>query len=230
MKKFGKKYQAALAKIDQEKVYELEEAAALVKATSTTKFDSTVGVSFTLNVNPTLADQLIRGTLSLPLGNGKVKRILVVTNAKQEEAKAAGADFVGGKEILEKIQTQNWFDFDIIVATPDMMGELGKMGRVLGPKGLMPNPKSGTVTMDVATAVHEIKKGKIAYRVDKHGNLAMPIAKVSFTEEKLLDNLKAVTEAIQKARPSSVKGTYIVSAAISTTMGPAIKFTFPGRN
>ena len=230
MRKPTKKYAAALAKIDSTKVYSIEEAAKLVKETSITKFDASVDISFNLNVNPTLADQLIRGTLSLPHGNGKEKRILVVTNVKQEEAKAAGADFVGGKDMIEKITTQNWFDFDVIVATPEMMGELSKLGRVLGPKGLMPNPKTGTVTMDVGTAVKEIKKGKIAYRVDKYRNLAMPIGKVSFTEDKLVDNLKAATEAIAKARPASVKGTYIISCAISTTMGPALKITFPGRS
>ena len=230
MRKLSKNYKAALAKIDRSKVYTIEEAAKLVKETSVTKFDASVDISFNLNVNPTLADQLIRGTLSLPHGNGKEKRILVVTSSKQEEAKAAGADFVGGKEIIEKISVESWFDYDVIVATPEMMGELSKLGRVLGPKGLMPNPKTGTVTMDVGTAVKEIKKGKIAFRVDKYRNLAMPIGKVSFTEEKLIDNLKAATEAIAKARPASVKGTYIVSCAISTTMGPALKITFPGRS
>ena len=230
MRKFGKKYTAAKQKFDLTKVYSLEEAVKIVKETSYSKFDGSVDVSFNLNVNPTLADQLIRGTLTLPHGNGKEKKILVVTNTKQEEAKAAGADFVGGKEMIEKITTQNWFDFDVMVATPEMMAEIGKIGRVLGPKGLMPNPKTGTVTMDIATAVTEIKKGKIAYRVDKFHNLAMPVGKVSFDEEKLLDNLKVVTEAIAKARPSSVKGTYIISAAISATMGPAVKITFPGRN
>ena len=230
MKKFGKKYQAALAKVEAGKIYTVDEAVALVKETSITSFDSSIDVHFRLNVNPTLADQLIRGTISLPHGNGKTKRILVVTNSKQEEAKSAGADYVGGKEILEKITTQNWFDFDVIVATPDMMGELGKLGRVLGPKGLMPNPKSGTVTMDIATAVTEIKKGKIAYRVDRNGNLSMPIAKVSFSVDNLKDNVLAVCEAIAKARPASVKGTYIVSVTLATTMGPAVKFTFPGRS
>lgn len=185
MKKFGKKYQAALAKIDQEKVYELEEAAALVKATSTTKFDSTVGVSFTLNVNPTLADQLIRGTISLPNGTGKTKVVLALTRGKQQEAKDAGADFVGDVDLIEKIQKENWFAYDVIVCTPDMMGELGKMGRLLGPKGLMPNPKTGTVSMDIGNAIAEIKRGKIAYRVDRNGNLNIPFGKVSFSDEKL---------------------------------------------
>lgn len=230
MKKFSKKYQAAAKKIEAGKVYELAEAVKLVKETSTTKFDASVDISFNLNVNPTLADQLIRGTITLPHGNGKTKRVLVVTNTKADEAKEAGADFVGGKDILEKIQRENWFGFDVIVATPDMMGELGKMGRVLGPKGLMPNPKTGTVTMDVKTAVTEIKKGKIAYRVDRDGNLSMPIAKVSFSDTDLMDNLVAVTDHIAKSRPSTVKGTFILTAAISTTMGPAVAITFPGRN
>ncbi len=230
MKKFSKKYQAAAKKIEAGKVYELAEAVKLVKETSTTKFDASVDISFNLNVNPTLADQLIRGTITLPHGNGKTKRVLVVTNTKADEAKEAGADFVGGKDILEKIQRENWFGFDVIVATPDMMGELGKMGRVLGPKGLMPNPKTGTVTMDVKTAVTEIKKGKIAYRVDRDGNLSMPIAKVSFSDADLMDNLVAVTDHIAKSRPSTVKGTFILTAAISTTMGPAVAITFPGRN
>lgn len=230
MKKFSKKYQEAAKKIEAGKVYELAEAIKLVKETSTTKFDASVDISFNLNVNPTLADQLIRGTITLPHGNGKTKRVLVVTNTKADEAKEAGADYVGGKEILEKIQRENWFAFDVIVATPDMMGELGKMGRVLGPKGLMPNPKTGTVTMDVKTAVTDIKKGKIAYRVDRDGNLAMPIAKVSFSDADLMDNLVAVTDHIAKSRPSTVKGTFILNAAISTTMGPAVGITFPGRN
>ena len=230
MKKFSKKYQAAAKKVEAGKVYELAEAVKLVKETSTTKFDASVDISFNLNVNPTLADQLIRGTFTLPHGNGKTKRVLVVTNTKADEAKEAGADFVGGKDILEKIQRENWFGFDVIVATPDMMGELGKMGRVLGPKGLMPNPKTGTVTMDVKTAVTEIKKGKIAYRVDRDGNLSMPIAKVSFSDADLMDNLVAVTDHIAKSRPSTVKGTFILTAAISTTMGPAVAITFPGRN
>ena len=169
MKKYSKKYEAALKLVDASKLYTLEEAVKLVKATSTTKFDASVDISFNLNVNPTLADQLIRGTITLPHGNGKTKKVLVVTNTKLEEAKESGAEFYGGKEMLEKIQRENWFDFDIIVATPDMMGELGKMGRLLGPKGLMPNPKTGTVTMDVKGAVGDIKRGKIAYRVDKDG-------------------------------------------------------------
>ena len=230
MKKNSKKYEAALKKIDASKVYSLEEAVKLVKETSTTKFDSSVDISFRLNVNPTLADQLIRGTITLPHGNGKTKKVLVVTNTKLDDAKESGADFFGGKEMLEKIQRENWFGFDVIVATPDMMGELGKMGRVLGPKGLMPNPKTGTVTMDVKTAVAEIKRGKIAYRVDRDGNLSMGIGRVSFSDADLLENVAAITEHIAKARPSTVKGTYSLTAALSTTMGPAVQITFAGRN
>ena len=230
MKKNSKKYEAALKKIDASKVYSLEEAVKLVKETNTTKFDSSVDISFRLNVNPTLADQLIRGTITLPHGNGKTKKVLVVTNTKLDDAKESGADFFGGKEMLEKIQRENWFGFDVIVATPDMMGELGKMGRVLGPKGLMPNPKTGTVTMDVKTAVAEIKRGKIAYRVDRDGNLSMGIGRVSFSDADLLENVAAITEHIAKARPSTVNGTYILTAALSTTMGPAVQITFAGRN
>ena len=228
--KQGKKYIAAKKLVDENKEYTLEEAAALLKKTSITKFDSTVYISFALNVNPTLADQLIRGTLVLPHGNGKTKKILAVTNVKQEEAKAAGADFVGGKEMLEKIQSENWFGFDIIVATPDMMGELGKMGRLLGPKGLMPNPKTGTVSMEIGKAITEIKKGKISYRVDKDGNLNVSIARVSFSEADIVDNLQAMIDAIVKSRPASVKGVYIKTAVVHTTMGPGMKITFPTRN
>ena len=229
MKK-AKKYVAAAKLIDSSKVYTIEEAAALLKKTSTTKFDSTIDISFALNVNPTLADQLIRGTLVLPHGNGKTKKVLAITNGKQEEAKAAGADFVGGKEMLEKIRVENWFGFDVIVATPDMMGELGKMGRLLGPKGLMPNPKTGTVTMAIGQAVTEIKKGKISYRVDKDGNLNISVARCSFEDAKIVDNLNAVCDAIVKSRPSTVKGTFIKNAVVHTTMGPGIHVTFAGIN
>ena len=230
MKKVSKKYAAAVKKVAATKLYTLEEAVSLVKETSVTKFDASVDISFNLNVNPTLADQLIRGTITLPHGNGKTKKVLVVTNTKLDDAKESGADFFGGKDMLEKIQRENWFDFDVIVATPDMMGELGKMGRVLGPKGLMPNPKTGTVTMDVKTAVKEIKAGKIAYRVDRDGNLSMGIGRVSFSEADLLDNLKAITDQIVKSRPSTVKGTFIKNVAIASTMGPAVHITFAGRN
>ena len=227
MKK-GKKYQAAAKLVDSTKLYTIEEAAELVKQTSTVKFDATIGVSFRLNVDPKQADQQIRGTLILPHGNGKTKKVLAITN-KVEEAKAAGADYVGGKEMLEKIQKENWFDFDVIVATPDMMGELGKMGRVLGPKGLMPNPKAGTVSMNIGQAIQEIKAGKVEYRVDKEGNIHVSIARCSFDADKIAANLKAICEAIVKARPAAVKGTYIKNAVVHTTMGPAIKITFEGR-
>ncbi len=227
MKK-GKKYQAAAKLVEPNRLYTIAEAAELVKQTSTVKFDATIGVSFRLNVDPKQADQQIRGTLILPHGNGKTKKVLAITN-KTEEAKTAGADYVGGKEMLEKIQKENWFDFDIIVATPDMMGELGKMGRILGPKGLMPNPKTGTVSMDIAKAVQEIKAGKVEYRVDKEGNVHVAIARCSFDTDKIIDNLTAICETIVKVRPAAVKGTYIKNAAIHTTMGPAIKITFEGR-
>lgn len=228
MKK-GKKYQAALKLVDSKKLYTLEEAVELVKQTSTTKFDATIDVSFRLNVDPRQADQQIRGTIVLPHGNGKTKKVLAITN-KVEEAKSAGADFVGGKEMLEKIQTQNWFDFDIIVATPDMMGELGKMGRLLGPKGLMPNPKTGTVAVDIAKAIQEIKAGKVEYRVDKEANMHVCVARCSFDGQKVMDNITALTDQLVKVRPSSVKGIFFKNAVIHTTMGPAIHFTFNGRN
>ena len=230
MKKNGKKYVAAQKLVDSSKQYSIDEACALLAKTSVTKFDSTVDVSFKLNVDPTLADQLIRGTIVLPHGNGKTKKVLALTAGKQDEAKAAGADFVGAKDMLEKIQNENWFGFDVIVATPDMMGELGKMGRLLGPKGLMPNPKTGTVTMQIGQAINEIKKGKITYRVDKDGNLNISIARVSFKPEDIADNLKLVCDTIAKSRPSTVKGFYIQSAVVHTTMGPGIKITFDARN
>ncbi|HOA10864.1 MAG: 50S ribosomal protein L1 [Bacilli bacterium] len=226
--KRGKKYKAAAALVDKEKLYTIEEAVALVKQTSTTKFDATIDVSFRLNVDPRHADQQIRGTLVLPHGNGKEKTVLVITNSP-EAAKEAGADFVGGKDMIEKIKSENWFGYDVIVATPDMMGELGKLGRLLGPKGLMPNPKTGTVTTDVAKAVQEIKAGKVEYRVDREANMHVSIGRVSFEDEKLIDNLNALTERIVRVRPAAVKGTFIKNAVIHTTMGPSIKITFPGR-
>ena len=226
--KRGKKYQAALALIEAKKVYALEEACELVKKTTTVKFDSTIDVSFRLNVDPRQADQQIRGTLVLPHGNGKTKRVLAITN-KVDEAKNAGADFVGGKEMLDKIKNENWFDYDIIVATPDMMGELGKMGRVLGPKGLMPNPKTGTVAVDIAKAITEIKGGKVEYRVDKEGNLHLTVGRSSFDTEKLIENLTVVCDTSLQVRPSAVKGVYVKNVVLHTTMGPAINFTFNGR-
>lgn len=227
MKK-GKKYTAALALVDATKLYTLEEAVELVKKTSTVKFDATIEISFNLNVDPKQADQQLRGTLALPHGNGKTKVVLAITN-KVEEALAAGADFAGGKEMIEKIKTNNWFGYDVIVATPDMMGELGKLGKLLGPKGLMPNPKTGTVSMDIAKAVKEIKAGKIEYRVDKDGNMHLSVARVSFTSQDILDNLKLVIDTIIKVRPAAVKGGYIKNVVLHTTMGPAIHVVFDGR-
>lgn len=221
MKK-GKKYQAALAKIDAKKIYTIEEACALVKETSTVKFDATIDVAFRLNVDPKQADQQLRGTLTLPHGNGKTKKILAVTNTKTEEATAAGADFVGGKEILEKVKNENWFDYDVIVATPDMMGELGKLGRILGPKGLMPNPKTGTVTPNIGAAVKEIKNGKIEYRTDKEGNMHIMLGKVSFSNEDLAENVQTVIDTVIRVKPAAQKGTYIKKAVLHSVMGPAI--------
>ena len=226
--KRGKKYQEAAKKVDAAKVYTIEEAAKLVKETSTVKFDATVDASFNLNVDPKAADQQVRGTLVLPHGNGKTKKVLAITD-KVEDAKAAGADFIGGKEMIEKILKENWFEFDVIVATPNMMGEIGKAARTLGPKGLMPNPKTGTVSMDIAKAIKDIKAGKVEYRVDKEANMHVSIARVSFDDKKIADNLKALCEAVVKARPAAVKGTYIKNAVLHTTMGPAIHFTFEGR-
>ena len=226
--KRGKKYQEAAKKVDAAKVYTIEEAAKLVKETSTVKFDATVDASFNLNVDPKAADQQVRGTLVLPHGNGKTKKVLAITD-KVEEAKAAGADFIGGKEMIEKILKENWFEFDVIVATPNMMGEIGKAARTLGPKGLMPNPKTGTVSMDIAKAIKDIKAGKVEYRVDKEANMHVSIARVSFDEKKIAENLTALVEAIIKARPAAVKGTYVKNAVLHTTMGPAIHFTFEGR-
>jgi len=226
--KRGKKYQAAAKKVDAAKLYTIEEAAKLVKETSTVKFDATIEASFRLNVDPKAADQQVRGTLVLPHGNGKTKKVLAITD-RVEEAKAAGADYVGGKEMIEKILKENWFEFDTIVATPNMMGEIGKAARTLGPKGLMPNPKAGTVSPDIAKAIKEIKAGKVQYRVDKEANMHVSIARVSFDEAKISDNLKALCEAVVKARPAAVKGTYIKNAVIHTTMGPAIHFAFDGR-
>ena len=220
--KRSKKYVAASQLVDKNKVYPVQEAIDLVKQTSTVKFDATIDVSFRLNVDPKKADQQVRGTLVLPHGNGKTKVVLAITD-KTEEALAAGADFAGGKEMLEKIQKENWFAYDVIVATPNMMGEIGKLGRVLGPKGLMPNPKTGTVSPDIAKAVKEIKAGKVEYRVDKEANMHVSIARCSFDTEKVVENLNALVEAVLKARPAAVKGTYIKTAVIHTTMGPSIK-------
>ena len=220
--KQSKKYAASLALIEKGKVYSLTEAVALVKKTATTKFDGTIDTSFNLNIDTKQADQQLRGTIVLPHSNGKTKKILAITN-KTEEATAAGADYVGGKEMLQKIQSENWFDFDVIVATPDMMGELGRMGRILGPKGLMPNPKTGTVSPDIASAIKEIKAGKIEYRADKEGNMHLSVAKASFADDVIVDNLKAVIDTVLRIRPASVKGVYIKNVVIHSVMGPSVK-------
>ncbi len=219
----GKKYAEALKQIDKTKSYSAEEAVALAKNTNIAKFDASVEVSFRLNVDPRHADEQIRGAMVLPHGTGKSQKVLVITKgAKEQEAKDVGADFVGGKEMLDEIKG-GWFGFDVIVATPDMMGELGKLGKILGPKGLMPNPKTGTVTMNIANAVNEIKKGKVTYRTDKEGNINCLIGKCSFTEEQLVENYKALYAQLIKVRPAAVKGAYMKSITLSTTMGPGIK-------
>ena len=223
MAKHGKKYQEAAKLVDKTKLYPIEEAVELVKKISYAKFDATVETSFRLNVDPRHADQQIRGAMVLPNGTGKTQKVLVITQGqKEQEAKDAGADIVGGKEILDQIKG-GWFDFDVIVATPDMMGELGKLGKLLGPKGLMPNPKTGTVTMDLKKAVDEIKKGKVTYRTDKEGNINCPIGKLSFTTEQLAENWKALYDVILKARPAAVKGTYMKNVTLSSSMAPSVK-------
>lgn len=223
MAKKTKNRLASEAKVEHLKQYPLTEAIALAKETNTVKFDASVELSFNLNVDPRHADQQIRGAMVLPNGTGKSQKVLVVTQGeKVEEAKEAGADFVGGKEMIEDIK-KGWFDFDVIVATPDMMGELGKIGKILGPKGLMPNPKTGTVTPDIANAVAEIKKGKIEYRVDKEGNVNVLVGKVSFTDEALAENINALAQTIKRARPAAVKGIFMKSITLSTTMGVGIR-------
>ena len=223
MAKQGKKYLAAAQKVDRSKRYSVEEAIALLKTLSFEKFDASVQVSLNLNVDPRHADQQIRGAVVLPHGTGRTQKVLVVTQGpKEKEATEAGADYVGNKEILEKIKG-GWFDFDVIIATPDMMGELGKLGKILGPKGLMPNPKTGTVTMNVAQAVADVKKGKVEYRVDKEGNISVLFGKVSFKEEQLVENLTTLMDLIRKARPAAVKGHYMNNVVVSTTMGPGIR-------
>lgn len=223
MKKLSKKYTAAKALIEKGKQYTVAEAAELVKKTAMTNFDSTVEVCFNLNINTKQPDQQLRGTISLPNGNGKTKKILAITGTKVDEAKEAGADYVGGVELLEKISKENWFDFDIIVATPDMMGQLGRMGRILGPKGLMPNPKTGTVSMEIGKAIKEIKNGKVSYRADKDGNVHFSVARCSFDTEKIVQNIQAVVDMIVRIRPAAVKGVYVKSVTVHSTMGPAIR-------
>lgn len=223
MKRHGRAYVEASSKVDKSKAYTTLEAVKLVKSLSNRKFDETVEVAMNLNVDTTKSDQQVRSSFTLPHGTGKTKRILVVTKTKAEEAKKAGADFVGSEDMIEKITKENWFDFDTIVATPEMMVELGKIGKVLGPKGLMPNPKTGTVTTGVETAIDNIKKGMIEYRADTNGNVHAIFGKVSFTEEMLNDNLTAFIKEVIKNKPSGVKGTFVKNVSISSTMGPGIK-------
>jgi large subunit ribosomal protein L1 len=223
MAKKGKKYLEASKLVDRLKAYPIAEAIDLAKKTNFTKFDATLEVAFRLGVDPKKADQQIRGAVVLPNGTGKTQRVLVFAKGeKVKEAEAAGADYVGDAEYINKIQ-QGWFEFDVIVATPDMMGEVGKLGRVLGPKGLMPNPKTGTVTFDVTRAINEIKAGKVEYRVDKSGNIHVPIGKASFENEKLVENFNTIFDTMQKVKPAAAKGTYMKNVTVSSTMGPGVK-------
>ena len=222
--KRGKKYQEAAKLIDRSVAYEPAEAIELVQKTATAKFDESVELHIRLGVDSRHADQQVRGAIVLPHGTGKSKKVLVFAKGpKADEAQAAGADFVGAEDMIEKITKENWFDFDVVVATPDMMGVVGRLGKVLGPKGLMPNPKSGTVTMDLAKAIEEIKAGKIEYRLDKTNIIHCPIGKASFGSEKLQDNFKTLISAVIKAKPSAAKGQYLKSVTITSTMGPGIK-------
>ena len=222
--KRGKKYVEAAKAVDRATLYDAPEAISLVKKAAVAKFDETIEVHIRTGCDGRHADQQIRGAVVLPHGTGKKVRVLVFAkDAKAEEAKAAGADFVGAEDLIPKIQNEGWLDFDVVVATPDMMGVVGRLGRVLGPKGLMPNPKAGTVTMDVTKAVNDIKAGKIEYRLDKSNIIHVPIGKASFTEEQLSDNFQTLMGAINKAKPSSLKGQYIKSATITSTMGPGVK-------
>ncbi len=222
--KHGKKYAEAAKLVDRTKLYEPAEAVALVKKTATAKFDETVELNIRTSCDSRHADQQVRGAVVLPAGTGKTVRVLVFAKGtKLDEAQAAGADYVGGDELIPKIQNDGWLDFDVVVATPDMMGVVGRLGKVLGPKGLMPNPKAGTVTMDVTKAIQEIKAGKIEYRLDKANIIHCPIGKVSFTEDQLMQNYTALMDAIVKAKPSTVKGQYLKSISMATTMGPGVR-------
>ena len=222
--KRGKKYVEAAKSIDRGTLYDVADAVSLVKKTAVAKFDETIEAHIRTGCDGRHADQQIRGAVVLPHGTGKKVRILVFAkDAKAEEAKAAGADYVGGDELIPKIQNENWFEFDVVVATPDMMGVVGRLGRVLGPKGLMPNPKAGTVTMDVTKAIQDIKAGKIEYRLDKTNIIHVPVGKASFTEEQLTDNFQTLIDAINKARPAAVKGQFLKSVVLTSTMGPSVK-------
>lgn len=222
--KHGKKYQDSVKAVDLNKQYEANEAVAAVLETAKAKFDETIELHVRLGVDPRQADQQVRGVLVLPHGTGKTKRVLVIAKgAKADAAQAAGADYVGAEELIAKIQNENWFDFDVMITTPDMMGMVGRIGRILGPKGLMPNPKSGTVTMDVEKAIKEVKAGKVEYRLDKTAIIHCPIGKKSFGKEKLVENYTALMDAIIKAKPAAAKGTYLKSVTLASTMGPGIK-------
>ncbi len=224
MAKHGKKYNESVSSYSRQEQYELEKALEIVLANAKAKFDETIEVSARLGVDPRHADQQVRGTVVLPHGTGRTQRVLVFAKGdKAKEAEAAGADYVGAEDLAEKIQKENWFEFDVAVATPDMMGVVGRIGRILGPKGLMPNPKSGTVTMDVQQAVEEIKAGKVEYRVDKASNIAVPVGKASFGDEKLAENFWALMQAVVKAKPAAAKGRYIRTISVSSTMGPGVK-------
>jgi len=223
MAKRGKKYQEAMKLIDRSKKYDVKEALELVKKTNVAKFDATVECAFKLNIDPRKADQNLRGTVSLPNGTGRNVRVLVIAKeAKAQEALAAGADYAGDAEYLEKIKS-GWFEFDVVIATPDMMGELGKLGRILGPKGLMPNPKTGTVTMNIEQTVKEFKAGKVEYRTDKVGNILLPVGKCSFSAQQLVENVQAIYKQLMRVKPSTVKGVYMQSITVTSTMGPGIK-------
>ena len=222
--KTGKRYSEAAKLIEKTKTYDLEEAVALVKKTASAKFDETIEAHFRLGVDGRHADQQVRGAVVLPHGPGKTVKVLVFAKGnKVDEALAAGADYAGGDELVPKIQNEGWLDFDVVVATPDMMGVVGRLGRVLGPKGLMPNPKAGTVTMDVTKAINDIKAGKIEYRLDKSNIIHVPIGKASFTEEQLTDNFQTLIDAVVKAKPAAAKGQYIKSLVVASTMGPGVK-------
>ncbi len=224
MPKRGKNYKAAVASYDKAALHEVAESLKIVTETSKAKFDETVEVHIKLGVDGRHADQQVRGAIVLPHGTGKTKKVLVFAKGpKAQEAEVAGADYVGAEEMAQKIQTENWFDFDVVVATPDMMGVVGRLGKILGPKGLMPNPKSGTVTMDVEKALQEIKAGKVEYRLDKTNIIHTPIGKVSFGPEKLVDNFNALLEAVVKAKPAAAKGQYLRSVTVTSTMGPGVK-------
>ena len=225
--KYGKKYAESIKSYDRSKAYDSQEAIGLVLNNAKAKFDETVEPHVRLGIDPRQADQQVRGVLVLPNGTGKTKKVLVIAKGERADAaQAAGADYVGAEEMIQKIQTENWFDFDVMITTPDMMGVVGRIGRILGPKGLMPNPKSGTVTMDVARAVAEVKAGKVEYRLDKTAIIHCPIGKKSFGTEKILENFNALMDAIVKAKPAAAKGQYVKSVTLTSTMGPGVKVNY----